>query len=96
MEPPYDPASGTPGYQYLRFADYTAAQIEDGTLSHGSRLSGEHTMAHEHGIAIGTVRRAIGELRARRLVIVLPAKGVYVVRPELSVSSTFKEGQHSL
>ena len=66
------------GYEYVRIADRIAAQIADGTLPRGSMLRGERAMAEEHGVAIGTIRRAVRELRDRKLVVTLPAKGTYV------------------
>lgn len=67
------------GYEYRRVADEIAALIADGTLPRGSMLRGERAMAEEHGVAIGTVRRAVRELRERSLVVTLPHKGTFVV-----------------
>lgn len=67
------------GYEYLRVADEIAALIGDGTLPRGSMLRGERAMAEERGVAIGTVRRAVRELRDRGLVVTLPHKGTFVV-----------------
>ena len=36
-------------------------------------------MVEEHGVALGTARRTVRELRDRGLVVTLPAKGTYVV-----------------
>ena len=70
------------GYEYMRVADEIAAQIADGSLPQGSMLPGERAMAEQHGVAIGTVRRAVRELRDRGLVVTLPHKGTFVRRPE--------------
>lgn len=70
------------GYEYMRVADEIAAQIADGTLPPGSMLRGERAMAEGHGVAIGTARRAVRELRDRGLVVTLPHKGTFVARPE--------------
>ena len=67
------------GYEYRRVADEIAALIADGTLPKGSMLRGERAMAEEQGVAIGTVRRAVRELRERNLVVTLPHKGTFVV-----------------
>ena len=44
-----------------------------------ARLPGERDLAAEYQVALGTVRRAIEELRSRGLVVTLPAKGTFVV-----------------
>ena len=68
------------GYVYQRVADAIATQIADGTLPPGARLPGERELAEEHGVALGTVRRALSVLRERELIVTLPAKGTYVTR----------------
>ncbi|WP_051760390.1 winged helix-turn-helix domain-containing protein [Herbidospora cretacea] len=81
--PPYDPdAPGPAMYVYARVADHIAARIAVGELMPGTRLPGERDLAAEYGVALGTVRRAIEELRDRGLVVTLPAKGTYIARPE--------------
>jgi DNA-binding GntR family transcriptional regulator len=62
--------------------DAIAHQIDSGQLRPGDRLPGEKDLAEEHGVALGTVRRALVELRDRGLVVTLPAKGTYVRRSE--------------
>lgn len=76
--PHFDPNAGEPAYLYMKFADYIAACITAQKLKPGSRLPGERDFAAEHGVSIGTVRRATEELRTRGLVITLPAKGTFV------------------
>ena len=49
-------------------------------LPPGSRLPGERDLAAEYGVALGTARRAIVELRSRGLAVTLPAKGTFVVK----------------
>ncbi|MFF4217191.1 winged helix-turn-helix domain-containing protein [Streptomyces nondiastaticus] len=74
--PPVDPTRVA--YVYMQVADHVAAQIEAGTLRPGARLAGERDLAEQYGVAIGTVRRAIQELRDRGLLVTLPAKGTFV------------------
>lgn len=69
------------GYEWERVAGDIAAKIEDGTLPPGSMLRGERSMAEEYGVAIGTVRRAVRDLRERGLIVTLPAKGTFVAGP---------------
>ncbi|MFW6695736.1 winged helix-turn-helix domain-containing protein [Streptomyces sp. MAR4 CNX-425] len=68
-----------PRYEYVKLADAIAADIASGKLSPGAALPGERAMTELHGVSIGTVRRAIVELRRRGLVATLPAKGTYVI-----------------
>jgi GntR family transcriptional regulator len=75
----FDPAAGGPQYVYVRLADHLAARITSGDLPKGARLPGERDLAAEYRVALGTVRRAIEELRSRGLVVTLPAKGTFVV-----------------
>ncbi|MEU5052469.1 winged helix-turn-helix domain-containing protein [Streptomyces sp. NPDC021096] len=74
--PPVDPTRAA--YVYMQVADHIAARITAGELRLGARLSGERDLAEEYGVAIGTVRRAVQELRDRGLLITLPAKGTFV------------------
>lgn len=71
--------SELPRYEYVKLADVIAAEISSGTLPEGSALPGERAMTELYGVSIGTVRRAITELRKRGLVATLPAKGTYVI-----------------
>ncbi|MEU7913468.1 winged helix-turn-helix domain-containing protein [Microbispora bryophytorum] len=80
MRDDFDPEAAVPGYVYVRMADHIAARIAAGDLSPNSRLPGERALAEEYGVALGTARRAIEELRDRGLVVTLPAKGTYVVQ----------------
>lgn len=76
--PKFDPDAGQPGYVYMRVADHVAARIDAGELQRGARLPGERELAEEYGVALGTARRALVELRERRLVVTLPGKGTFV------------------
>jgi DNA-binding GntR family transcriptional regulator len=77
--PDFDPNEAGPAYIYARLADHVAARIKAGELAPGARLPGERDLAAEYQVALGTVRRAIEELRSRGLVVTLPAKGTFVV-----------------
>jgi GntR family transcriptional regulator len=76
----FDP--NDPAYVYMRLADDIAKRIERGDLLPAARLPGERDLAEQYGVALGTARRAIKELRDRKLVITLPAKGTYVRTPK--------------
>ncbi|GAA2204147.1 hypothetical protein GCM10009850_002050 [Nonomuraea monospora] len=75
-----------PGYVYVQVADHIVARIGAGELVPNSRLPGERDLAKEYGVAQGTIRRAVQELRDRGLVVTLPAKGTYIARAEQSAS----------
>ncbi|MFJ9585364.1 winged helix-turn-helix domain-containing protein [Streptomyces acidicola] len=80
--------SELPRYEYVKLADAIAADIASGKLPQGAALPGERAMTDLHGVSIGTVRRAIVELRKRGLVATLPAKGTYVIAmPEPAVDA---------
>ncbi|MFG2182530.1 winged helix-turn-helix domain-containing protein [Streptomyces abikoensis] len=73
---PVDPSRAA--YVYMQVADHIAARVAAGELRLGARLPGERDLAEAYGVAIGTVRRAVQELRDRGLLITLPAKGTFV------------------
>jgi GntR family transcriptional regulator len=78
--PEFDPAAEEPAYLYARVADHIVERIDAGELTPGARLPGERDLAAEYGVALGTVRRAVEELRSRGLVVTLPAKGTFIAR----------------
>lgn len=73
---PVDPSR--PVYVWRQVADWIAGRIASGELQPGARLEGERELAETAGVAVGTVRRAVEDLRQRGLVVTLPAKGTYV------------------
>ena len=76
--PRFDPDAGGPAYMYAKVAGHVAARITAGELPPGAMLPNERDMAAEYGVAIGTIRRAVSELRDRGLVVTLSAKGTFV------------------
>lgn len=67
-----------PQYTYMQVANRIAERIQAGELRRNARLPGERDLAVEHGVALGTARNAVRELRERGLVVTLPAKGTFV------------------
>ncbi|MEV0369911.1 winged helix-turn-helix domain-containing protein [Streptomyces sp. NPDC050636] len=67
------------GYVYMRVADAVEAEIKSGQLPKGARLPNERDMGSQYGVAPGTARRAVAELRERGLVVTLPNKGTFVL-----------------
>jgi len=78
--PKFDPEANGPGYLYVAVADHIAARISAGDIPAGARLPGERELADEYGVALGTARRAVAELRERELVVTLPGKGTFITR----------------
>ena len=76
---PVDPTA--PAYVYMQVADAIAARIASGKIPAGARLPGEPDLAEEYGVAEGTARRAVKELRERGLVVTLPSKGTFILAP---------------
>lgn len=70
-----------PVYVYVQVADAIERDIRSGKLPVGARLAGEQELAALYGIARGTARRVVEELRDRGLAVTLPSKGTYIVEP---------------
>lgn len=68
-----------PAYAYVQVADHLQARIEAGDLAPGARLPGERELATEYGVALGTVRRAMQEMRERGRVVTTPSKGTFII-----------------
>lgn len=69
----------SPELVWHQVARIIRARIKDGTYA--VRLPGELLLAQDLGVARQTVRKAIALLREEGVVTVVPAKGVFVVRP---------------
>ncbi|MFB6424628.1 GntR family transcriptional regulator [Streptomyces microflavus] len=65
-------------YVYVQVADAIERDIRSGRLPVGARLPNERQLGADHGVAAGTARRAVQELRDRGLVVTLPNKGTFV------------------
>jgi GntR family transcriptional regulator len=70
-----------PEYAYRQVADHLEARIKAGDLAPGARLPGERELAAEYGVALGTVRRALQEMRERGRVVTTPSKGTFIAPP---------------
>ena len=69
--------SGVPVYRQL--ADLLRGEIMSGKFRPRTPLPSAKTLAQEHGIAIGTVTKAVDVLREEGLVRTIPGRGVWVV-----------------
>jgi GntR family transcriptional regulator len=71
-----DPLSRTP--LYVQVADILASRIEGGVYAAGTPLPSETSIRQEFGVARGTARAAVAELRRRGLAVTVPQRGSYV------------------
>lgn len=72
------PTGRIPELAYQRVADDIAARIGSGELTVKTRLRAERELAGHYGVAYGTIRRAMKELRARGLVVSVHGRGTFV------------------
>jgi DNA-binding GntR family transcriptional regulator len=77
--PPFEPSDG-PAYRYAQLADYLEERIRSGDLAPGSRLRGEQALREEYEVALGTLRKALGLLRDKGLLVTTPSLGTFVVK----------------
>ncbi|MFH8567189.1 GntR family transcriptional regulator [Streptomyces sp. NPDC017993] len=69
-------ASGKP--KYLQIADDLADQIRAGTLAPGAPVPSESDLMGRYGVASGTVRKAVAELRTTQLIETHHGRGSFV------------------
>jgi GntR family transcriptional regulator len=67
---------------YVQVANVIEARIRAGELKEGDPIPSELSIQQAFGVARGTARRAVQELRERGLVVTLPQRGTYVKGPE--------------
>ena len=67
-----------PEYAYVQVANHLEARIRTGELTASARLPGERELASEYQVALGTIRRAMQEMRERGLVVTTPSKGTFI------------------
>lgn len=64
--------------KYLQLSEMLIREIAAGHLAHGERLPPEREMAAQHGVSIGTLRKALGDLEEKRLLRRKQGSGNYV------------------
>ncbi|MFF9361940.1 GntR family transcriptional regulator [Streptomyces griseoluteus] len=64
--------------KYLQIADDLAAQIRSGALVPGAPVPSEAELMSRYGVASGTVRKAVSELRAAQLIETHHGRGSFV------------------
>lgn len=63
---------------YMQVVAAVRAEIEAGEIRPGGRLDSYSRLADRYGVAVGTVRSAVGVLRAEGLIVSRHGKGTYV------------------
>ena len=66
-------------YRYVQVADDLEARIRAGEFPNDSRLPARDVLAAEYAVGEMTVRRALRELAARRMVRPMPSVGTVVI-----------------
>ncbi|WP_419997793.1 GntR family transcriptional regulator [Streptomyces boninensis] len=80
---------GTSTPRYLQIAEDLAREIEAGILAPGDPVYSESKLEDRYKVSVGTVRKAIGELRARDLVDTHHGSGSFVKkRPPVTRKSS--------
>jgi GntR family transcriptional regulator len=65
-------------YVWQQIADEIKRRIEAGQYRPGMPIPSERRMAEEFGVAISSIRRAVGALRDEGWLTTLPQKGTFV------------------
>lgn len=73
---------------YLDLAEMLIREIASGRLPDGTRLPPERDMAAAHGVAVGTLRKALAQLEAKGLVERIQGSGNYI-RARADVPSVY-------
>ncbi len=71
-----------PEKHYLRLAREIRCDIEEGRLLPGQRMPTVKEMCSRSGLSAGTVRQALGLLKAQGLIELTPGRGTYVSVPK--------------
>jgi GntR family transcriptional regulator len=74
--------------KYQQLANLLRAGIESGQYPEGRPVPTERMLTQTFGIAVGTVKKAIGVLRDEGLVYTVSGRGVFVGRPPGSPASS--------
>ena len=86
------PAGRSADLAYVTVTDDIAARIASGELQPGARLLAERELARHYGVAYGTIRRGMKELRARGLISSVQGRGTFVARLDGPPSGALSRG----
>ena len=76
-----DRTDGKQSYRYVRVADAIRSQVLSGSYPPGERLSPQHELAREHGVAFTTLHRALDLLTEEGYVVRHVGQGTYASLP---------------
>lgn len=80
------------GRAYLRLAEILKERIVEGSYGCGEKIPSEAALSREHGLALMTVRQAVGVLVERGLLERVPGRGTYVKELSWSGAPFFING----
>lgn len=69
---------------YVQLMDELEASIRNGVYKPGDKIMTETEMAKEYGVSLITVRKAVGSLMEKGLVVRKQGKGTFVTKPKFS------------
>lgn len=69
---------------YVQLMNEVEADIKNGRYKPGDKIMTEAEMAKQYGVSLITVRKAIGSLTEKGLVVRKQGKGTFVTKPKLS------------
>ena len=71
---------------YVQLMDTVEKDIKSGRYKPGDKIMTESEMAKTYGVSLITVRKAIGSLMEKGLVVRKQGKGTFVTKPKSNVS----------
>lgn len=86
------PTASSDGRAYIRLAEVLKERILDGTFPCGEKIPSEAALSKEHGLALMTVRQAVGVLVEHGLLERVPGRGTYVKELSWSGAPFFIDG----
>lgn len=86
------PSRNPESHAYLQLADVLKERILDGSFPCGQKIPSEAALSREHGLALMTVRQAVGVMVKRGLLERIPGRGTYVKELSWSGAPFFIDG----
>lgn len=67
---------GLPRYRFVK--QQLTDALREGRWRHGQRIASEPVLAQRHGVSVGTIRKAVGELVAENILVREQGRGTFV------------------